>query len=253
MFRFLHLLVGPSGPFRQSYELDVSGGLVGIAGRDGAGKTTIARALLGLLPEATPQVAGTRVQAFPIWLMELSEGADLPYGGKSWPLLGDMLSTRRLPADQLLSLQQMVARNLGLITRQKALAYSAYPDRPSPFLDLNVVIDQSGRVNISNRASGADLNWGFQAMGERVALQLATALAMREQLATEELDVPFVADSVFDMLDRFLRIGALTLLCSRVPQLIVLDREDVLDFLGVPVRYRLAWSDDERGSEVRRG
>jgi len=252
MYRFQSLEISDVGPFRQSHVLDLSGKFVGIFGGNGTGKSTIARCLLADVPKSKLHISGQRSPTVPLWMQSLGDVQDqVVDSGVASESLAQLMSTFHISGARQAKFELHLTRVLSDITRPKALWWSEAKGESSEFLDLTVQCQPDGHLSVYSKASGTDLNWGFQARGEQVALQVATSCALRH-LDVDEFDVPCVCDLAFGALDGLTRRAVFHALMQEMPQLVVLDHEQVFTEMGIRARYGLNLTADLRNSELSR-
>ncbi len=178
----LHVYYGHAHAL-QGVTLKLQGGVLGVVGRNGMGKTTLCNAIMGLVPAArgSVQVAGTQILGLPPHLIVGAGVSYVPQGRRVWPSLS---------VDEHLRLALRKRHGPWTIER----VYQVFP-----------------RLAERKRNGGAELSGGEQQMLAISRALLANPRLLVMDEPTEGL-APVIVDQVVAMLKRLAQEGEISVL-----------------------------------------
>lgn len=230
------LEIASVGPFLSPIQLELQPGITCICGGNGAGKTSLARAIharLGEMRQAEP------VSALPKWItfcIPEDAGFQLPYGGIPWPCLREQVSGIYSASEAIQKLETEASCGLQELLEHKIRSGSKFSGSVRESREITVSISPNWVVNLSS-SSGEDLNWAFQAWEERFALFLALNRAVR-RVAGCARSTPLIVDGELGMYpDPVLRLTIRPFLDSLSEQVVVLDRCGTIARLGLTPHF----------------
>jgi hypothetical protein len=239
--------VSRQGPFNSKYVFHFNPTITFIVGDHGTGKSTLAAAIKDELVRELIEAWDTMFNPDAIHCMLDDDCYQFPSIGKSWKLgqviCSDLMKNGIMPAP-LVSRFQFFLRQ---IMSEKISCPSKFSGIVLSPTDLFASISDDFRIDIRHSITGQDLNWGFQALGERTVLFIALVSALRELLPLER-KLPFVWDDFGGTLDRTLLPSCFNALRNLQGQVILLMHRGVADILGLQADIDLSWKELSNGN-----
>jgi hypothetical protein len=239
--------VSRQGPFNSKYVFHFNPKITFIVGDHGTGKSTLAAAIKDELVRELIEAGDTMFNPDAIHCMLVDDCSQFPIIGKPWKngliLCNDLMINGTMPSP-FVSRFQFFLRE---IMREKISCPSKFSGIVLSPADLFVSISDDFCINIQHSITGQDLNWGFQALGERTVLFIAFVSVLRELLPLVS-QFPFVWDDFGGNLDRTLLPSCFNAICSLQGQIILLLQRGAAVLLGLSADIDLSWKEMPDGN-----
>ncbi len=205
-----------------------------VVGDCGSGKTTLANAINTELSEIIRTIGLQEIFADMAPIIFVNESTCPPYPGEPWDeLLGSQLLTPLLKTDaDRARLVERFQDHLREIMDAKIAGQSKFSGTVASSREISVSCSRNGRIDIFHTETGIDLNWAFQAAGERIVMFIALLCALR-QVHPYGFQLPLVWDGFGGLLDRSLLYSCFDAISKLEGQVILLFQRNVAETLGL--------------------
>jgi hypothetical protein len=226
--------VSDAGPFAPGTVFFFKPTINFVVGDYGSGKTTLAIAINTELVRIIRTLGREEPFTDLMPIMFVDESMRPPYPGESWDKsFGSGLLTPLLITDaDRTGLVERFQDHLREIMDAKIAGQSKFSGNVTSSRDISVRYSDDSRIDIIHTETGDDLNWAFQAAGERVAMFIALLCALREG-HPYGFQLPLVWDGFGEILDRSLVHSCFSAISKLEGQVILLIQRNVADTLGV--------------------